>query len=80
VKWTIESYEDEKARRNAALRERWLFEREWHPWFAWYPVRVSPTEKAWLTIVDRRILGRHRERQPSWYVYDIIQFEHRLRK
>ena len=27
---------------------------QWHSFFAWYPVRVSSTEMAWLEKVDRR--------------------------
>lgn len=32
-------------------------ERTWKPWFAWHPVRISPTETVWLERVERRILG-----------------------
>ena len=28
---------------------------EWQPWFAWYPVQVSPKEYRWLETVDRRL-------------------------
>lgn len=27
---------------------------EWHRWFAWYPVQVSPTEYRWLETVLRK--------------------------
>lgn len=27
---------------------------QWHSWFAWYPVRVCPTEMVWLERIDRR--------------------------
>lgn len=26
----------------------------WHKWFAWYPVRISKEECAWLEYVERR--------------------------
>lgn len=26
----------------------------WHRWFAWYPVRVSTWERAWLETVERK--------------------------
>lgn len=32
-------------------------EMTWKPCFAWYPVRVSPTEKAWLERIEYRITG-----------------------
>lgn len=27
---------------------------KWHKWFAWYPVRISATEIAWLEYVERK--------------------------
>jgi hypothetical protein len=27
---------------------------EWHRWFAWRPVRISPTEICWLEWVERK--------------------------
>ena len=26
----------------------------WHPWFAWFPVRVGPHHCVWLGIIERR--------------------------
>lgn len=26
----------------------------WHPWFAWHPVRIGPTDVRWLETVERR--------------------------
>lgn len=26
----------------------------WHPWFAWFPVPVSSSHKAWLEWVERK--------------------------
>lgn len=26
----------------------------WHKWFAWYPVRISTLERAWLETVERK--------------------------
>ena len=29
---------------------------DWWPWFAWFPVRISPTQKAWFSWVERRLV------------------------
>lgn len=34
------------------LRREYL--KNWHTWFAWYPVRVSEYKVAWLETVQRR--------------------------
>ena len=33
----------------------WERRKEWHIWFAWYPVRVGLHEKRWLEFVYRRM-------------------------
>jgi len=30
--------------------------KEWHKWFAWYPVRISDTTKVWFEVIDRRLV------------------------
>jgi len=35
-------------------RARRIRKQRWHNWFAWRPVRVSPTECRWLESVMRR--------------------------
>jgi hypothetical protein len=32
---------------------------EWHPWFAWRPVRLISGERAWLRVVSRRDMFWH---------------------
>ena len=27
----------------------------WHPWYAWWPVKVAPLTWRWLTVVQRRM-------------------------
>ena len=27
----------------------------WHPWFAWFPVRVGPCDCRWWEMVERKI-------------------------
>lgn len=59
-----EAYKAEKARL-----------KEWHPWFAWYPVRLGPRleywpsgrEICWLCTVDRKIAW---ECEESGWVYE----------
>jgi molybdopterin-guanine dinucleotide biosynthesis protein A len=75
--WTIESHEAERARKNARFTNQWRRECEWHPWFAWYPVRITPTTRAWLTRVERRLDYIERRVQPQWYHWYIREFEYR---
>lgn len=37
------------------LKEYSEWASKWHPWFAWYPVRVGPGDCRWLETVYRRI-------------------------
>lgn len=33
-------------------------ERDWHPWWAWYPVRLQGTDtKIWLDWVERKTMN-----------------------
>ncbi len=77
--WTTESNEERNARKNAALIPQWEYERNWHPWFAWYPVFVEPKRKAWLTYVERRLGGWERNEKPKWWTWDIRYFSYEYR-
>lgn len=33
--------------------ERRKAKEEWHPWFAWHPVRIGSGDCRWLETVDR---------------------------
>lgn len=35
----------------------------WHPWFAWWPVRVGPNDCRWLEQVARRAIMMHADDQ-----------------
>lgn len=39
--------EDARKNREAQLQQ-------WHKWFAWWPVRVGPSDHRWLEFVERR--------------------------
>lgn len=51
-----------KSETNSEKVERWQREAEpyfeyyknWHKWFAWYPVIVSTEHRIWLQFVERR--------------------------
>jgi hypothetical protein len=53
----------EKDRQNlkkwAAQGQRWLAKRahkmRWHPWYAWFPVRLRDNDCRWLEWVERKI-------------------------
>ena len=40
--------------------------KNWHKWFAWYPVRVASHDYRWLEYVERR------GEEPSHYMDDIF--------
>ena len=41
------SWEERKAAKIA-------YKEEWHPWFAWFPVRVGDRDCRWLETVERK--------------------------
>ena len=84
--WCTESWQAEKARKNARYRARWERERIWHRWFAWRPVGLhdhfefEASQKAWLCWVERKLEDRDCERQPEFYTWGITQYVYRLPK
>lgn len=55
-----------------SIDERERRQGDWHDWFAWHPVRISPTKKVWMERVERR---------GGWvrsYRYTHWQWEYRL--
>lgn len=87
MRWASETFSDEKKRKNAPLRARWLRECEWHRWFAWRPVRVGNgtelfefdcKETAWLCFVERRLDASDRRSQPNWFEWGLRDFVYRM--
>jgi hypothetical protein len=35
-------------------QEKRELEASWHPWFAWYPVRVGSHDCRWLEVIERK--------------------------
>lgn len=79
MQWNSESSQHERERKNAQYRSQWIRECKWHTWFAWYPVSVSASRKAWLCWVDRRLGYIDRTIQPQWYNYSVRNFEYKLK-
>ena len=49
--------------------EKWTRRCNWHPWFAWYPVRIHGTHDCrWLETVERKFIS----------AYPCGEFEYRL--
>lgn len=42
-------------------------ERDWHRWFAWYPVKTEGSERVWLEYVERRWNPRTMHRYTDSY-------------
>lgn len=36
------------------FEEKWEQRKQWHPWFAWRPVRVDSRDCRWLEWVERK--------------------------
>lgn len=48
--------------------------KNWHRWFAWYPVPISQKEKAWLQFVERRYESvSNVVRWKDWPVYREVK-------
>ena len=51
--------------------------KEWHDWFAWYPVRIGSNHCRWLETVERK--GTFRRKQ--WCEYeDFWIYEYRVKE
>jgi hypothetical protein len=37
--------------------EKRIARRQWHRWFAWFPVRVGSRDCRWLETIERRYVG-----------------------
>lgn len=50
--------------------------KNWHRFFAWYPVRINDHECAWLEMVERKYeqvyllewINSHGDRTGNWYI------------
>src|SRR4051812_9520112 len=48
------------------MQERFQRKLKWHPWFAWFPVRLMDTNQCvWLEVVERQLTGGY-----SGYYYE----------
>lgn len=41
--------------------------KNWHLWFAWYPIKTSYNGYAWLEFVKRRAIYRPASPRKFWY-------------
>lgn len=46
--------ERKRKKQEDALVKQIMYERSWHTWFAWYPVRITLGKCVWLETVERR--------------------------
>jgi hypothetical protein len=77
--WKIEDPDVKWKRLLVKSEPEWRRLSEWHSWFAWFPVRVSPTERAWLITVERRLDAFWRIAQLASYTTAslTVSFEYR---
>lgn len=54
------SWQEKYRRITAAAQKVWEKEKDWHPYFAWLPVRISDFEKVWLGWVQCKLSN------PAW--------------
>src|ERR1700733_636431 len=90
-RWNVESWSEEKSRKNAKFAPKWVKARQWNKWFAWYPVRViersEPNEtegwehncikKVWLCWVERKLNAYWTRENNNYYYWDIRQYIYR---
>ena len=36
------------------IETKFKIKEKWHPWFAWFPVRIGPRDCRWLEVVMRK--------------------------
>lgn len=48
----------------AVLRKKRLG--QWHRWFAWRPIRISPTQCVWLEFIQRKMRPNMSYGGPIW--------------
>ncbi len=53
------SYEQRRAEKVEALKREIIRLRDWHDWFAWFPVRVAEGDCRWLEVVERQMQGTY---------------------
>ena len=50
-----------------------LFAKDWHPWFAWHPVRLDSHTIVWLERVKRKAIpGKTWDTQLKEYRYKVF--------
>jgi hypothetical protein len=61
-------YNSGKRERTLRDLEAWRRKQNWHYWFAWYPVEISPYgyEKVWLQFVE----CRYQLRDDGWSFWE----------
>lgn len=71
----IQRWKDAYAEQKEKNHPTWLFEREWHPWFAWFPVdiRGDHPATAWLSWVERKLMSsREPDILASWQIRSYV--------
>ena len=50
---------------------------QWHPWFAWRPIRVDARTCVWLEFIERKGIRQYSYGGPGWcwsYRYEGQEF------
>jgi len=70
-------YVDRDELRRHAKHKKFTRRREWHRWFAWYPVRIDNDELRWLEVLER--IGTYYKMDcaevSSWWEYHYRTIE-----
>lgn len=51
---------------------KWIKKKEWHRYFAWYPVEIGLFKKAWLETVERRKVCSEEYLGLCWWEYRVL--------
>lgn len=59
----------EDAHKIDLISSQWKYEKKWHSWFAWFPVKIDDGVSAWFEFVERKLESNDKPRiMASWYV------------
>lgn len=47
--------------------------REWHNWFAWYPVKISEHRLVWMTKIQQRVISYEPMYGSPYWEYRLIE-------
>lgn len=73
MKWKVPTLEEKYGPRLQLYIKQWEYEKEWRPYFAWWPVKTIDNQKVWLEWVERK-LDLFYQIKPSYTNFEFWEF------